>query len=119
MSWQFPPAFLRAVRDATEAALVAEADAIMAKAKPLTPIDKGPLAESGAVFPPEWDGETCTVTAGFGTTPETAAYALVQHERTDYRHAPGKQSHYLAEPANEALPGMEERIAARVARALD
>ena len=118
MSWRFPPEFLRAVRDATQAALVDEADGIMAKAKPLTPIDKGPLAESGDVLPPEWDGETCTVTAGFGTTPETAEYAVVQHERTDYKHAPGKQSHYLAEPANEALSGMEERIAARVAKAL-
>lgn len=118
MSWRFPPEFLRAVRDATEAAAVAEWDAIMEKAKPLTPLDRGPLEESGMVLPPEWSGDTLTVTAGFGTTPETAAYAEEQHERMDYKHAPGRQAKYLEQPANESLPGMGERFAANMGKKL-
>lgn len=118
MSWAIPPEFLSNLRQAAEAALVLEANAVMEKGKPITPVEKGDLAGSWEVFPPEWSGDTCTVTIGVGGTPETAPYAEEQHERTDLKHAPGKQAKYLEQPANEALVGISDRVAANTIKGM-
>lgn len=108
--WTIPPEFLNSVRTAAAQALVVEAEAIKAKGQPITPVEKGDLAGSWEVLPPEWVGDVCTVAIGVGGTPETEGYAEEQHERLDYKHAPGKQAKFLEQPANEALPGMSDRI---------
>lgn len=113
-----PPAVVAQIRAAAQVALTAEADAVLAAAKELAPKEMGDLAASGERQGPEWEGDTCVVLLGFGGTPDTEPYALIQHERTDFQHAPGTQSHYLSQPANEAVVGMEGRIVARMAREL-
>ena len=119
MTWTIPPAVLQQLRDAAAAALEAEADVVLEKAQALAPLEHGDLAASGERLPTEWHGDVCTVTVGFGGTPETAPYAEIQHERMDLKHAAGKQAFYLAQPANEALEGLSERIVADMAKKLE
>jgi hypothetical protein len=114
MPWTFPPQLLQQYRKRAEAAAVKEANAILAKAKPLAPREGGDLEATGEVLAPVWQGDVCTVVIGFGGTPETAQYAVEQHERMDYKHEPGRQAKYLEAPANEALAGMSDRMAADI-----
>jgi hypothetical protein len=116
MPWTFPPQLLQQYRKRAEAAAVKEANAILAKAKPLAPREGGDLEATGEVLAPVWQGDVCTVVIGFGGTPETAQYAVEQHERMDYKHEPGRQAKYLEAPANEALAGMADRFAAEMAQ---
>lgn len=118
MSWRFPEAFTRSLRAAVEAALVAEAQGTLAEAYPTVPYEKGNLDASGEVLPPAWSGDVCTVVAGFGGTPEAAPYAIVQHERLDFRHPGGRTAKYLERPAMARAPGAPGRIAAAVAKEL-
>lgn len=118
MTWAIPPAVLQQLRAAAEAALEDEADAVLEKAQAIAPKEHGDLAASGERLPPEWHGDILTVTVGFGGTPDTAAYAEIQHERADFKHAAPGQAFYLAQPANEALDGLSERIVARMAKKL-
>lgn len=63
---------------------------LLGSAQRIVPLDKGPLERSGKA---SQDGLNGAVS--FDT-----AYAVVQHERLDFRHAPGRQAKYLETPMN-------------------
>lgn len=94
------------------AALYHEANDIMTEAKGETPVDTGVLRASGTVFRPQVFGTIVEVQLGFGGA--ARAYALIQHERTDFNHRVGKD-HFLSDPIDRHIPGMEERLAGFVA----
>lgn len=99
----------RATRALT-ASLFAEGQRVMGEAKKLAPVDTGTLRASGTVLPPHIEGDgRIVVTLGFGGAAKT--YALIQHERLDYRHKVG-QAKYLETAMDEAEELMPHRLAA-------
>ena len=88
---------------------------MMSKAKPITPYKHGHLVRSGMVDRPKRVSGGVKVRFGFGS--QAVQYAVPQHERLDYRHAPGKQAHYLEEPFEELSVGHFNRMLRRVMRA--
>lgn len=92
--------------------LYAEANAILAKAIPLTPIDTGNLRASGHVTLPKVSGDSVEVEIGFGGA--AAGYAIYVHERMDAAHAAPTQAKFLEQPVLEAQPGLAERLGARI-----
>lgn len=98
-------------------ALRTEAETIMTTSKTqFVPVDLGVLRASGHVQQPVEKGGAVEVTLAYGGAAE--AYALIQHERLDFQHRVG-QAKYLERPMMQALPGMGERIAARVSAQLN
>ncbi len=98
---------------AAEAALFEEAEAIMARSKDeFVPVDEGILRASGHVQLPVRTGGDVSVTLAYGGPAE--AYAVIQHERLDFNHPHGGGPKYLERPLVEAVPGMGDRIAARI-----
>ena len=90
-----------------------EGETIMTRSKRLVPVDLGTLRASGFVDGPDLSGNTATVILGYGGAAQ--AYALIQHERTDYRHTSG-QAKFLEQPVNEAANGFSARLARRIGR---
>lgn len=91
------------------AALWKEGNAIMTKAKFLTPVDTGALKNSGIVNLPTIVGTEVEVAMGFGGA--ASAYAETQHEEASYYHKPPTQYKFLEQPFMEAQEGMEMRLA--------
>lgn len=112
----------RGMNRAVERALREEAEEIMRRAKnEFVPVDKSTLKNSGFVNDVVRDGDDISVTLGFGGSAE--AYALAVHEHPS-EHSPrswGDRSvnftrggpKYLEKPLNEAVNGMDKRIAAK------
>ena len=113
--------FLRSRPDVATKALAGvlqvEAEKILTSSKRIVPVDVGTLRGSGFVDQPEVAGSKVSVEIGYGGA--ASAYALVQHERTDYRHSGNQQAKYLEQPALEAAQGMGQRIAAGIGRRLE
>jgi len=101
---------------AAAGAVFEEAVNIMAKAKPLTPVDTGTLVNTGSVMLPKVVGSAAEVELGFGGP--SAPYAIVVHEDLEAAHAEGKQAKFLEQPMDEAAEGMEDRLADRMNRRL-
>ena len=96
-------------------ALVAEAEAIMTRSKQsFVPVDTGVLRASGHVSMPDVSGDDVSVTLSYGGP--ASDYAVVQHERLDYKHSVGGPK-YLERPLLEAASGMGERIAKKIREA--
>jgi hypothetical protein len=93
--------------------LYREAEEIMGESKAhYVPVDTGVLAGTGHVKPPKIRrGSGAVVTMGYGGAAK--AYAIVQHERLDYRHNVG-QAKYLEVPTLLAARGMGGRIGERL-----
>ena len=106
-----------AARKELGAALYVEGEAIMAKSKPITPIEFGPLRASGHVTLPEDAGQRVVVSLGFGGP--SAPYAVYVHERLELRHKPPTQAKYLEQPFREAQTGMEGRLATRIEKRIE
>ena len=98
-------------------ALEVEAETIMTASKRIVPVDVGTLRGSGHVQPSETHGTKVSVEMGYGGA--ASAYALIQHERTDYHHSGDQQAKYLEQPVLEAAAGFEHRTASRIARRLE
>ncbi len=90
-----------------------EAELIMTEAKQLAPVDLGTLRASGVVQSPDVGPKRVTVELGFGGA--AAAYALIQHERTDFTHTVG-QAKFLEQPMKAAKAGFGTRLAKHVDR---
>jgi hypothetical protein len=104
------------VGHAAGAAIYQEGEAIMARSKEeFVPVDLGALRSSGHVQMPEVSGNKATVEMGYGGP--SAPYALEQHEEMGYGHEVGGAK-YLERPLLEAVPGMPERLGARMRREL-
>ena len=88
-----------------------EGELIMTKSKQITPVDLGTLRASGVVHRPDISRTKVTVEMGYGGA--AAAYALIQHERTDYTHTVGAAK-FLEKPVKEAKAGFGNRVAAHL-----
>jgi len=92
---------------AVEKALREEAEEIMRRSKnEFVPVDTGTLKNSGFVNDVQRKGDDVSVVLGYGGAAE--AYALAVHE--GHKQKPK----YLERPINEAVGGMDRRIAAKV-----
>lgn len=99
-----------AIRKAAAQALYATAVQIRNKSGQLVPIDTGNLRSTREV---EFeDGLTMSATISYGDT--ATPYAIVQHERTDYRHKGGRQAKYLEEPYLEATAFWPQPLVDRI-----
>jgi hypothetical protein len=95
---------------AAAGALFREGERIMTKCKQVyVPVDFGTLRSTGRVQPPVVSGTTITVTLGFGGP--AAPYALIVHENLEAYHRPPTQAKYLEVAINEAVAGMDARLA--------
>jgi hypothetical protein len=94
--------------DAAGAALYQEGFAIQARAQDLCPVDEGRLEKTAYTSPPQMLDGQAAVEVGFGT-----AYAVIQHERTEFRHRVG-EAKFLEKAVNAARAGMLGRLAARI-----
>lgn len=97
--------------NALGAALYQEAEDIMAKSKPLVPVDTGALRASGQVQTPRVSGNAVSVTLGYGNS--SVAYALIVHENLSAHHDVG-QAKYLEQPFLEATQGLTDRVTQRL-----
>lgn len=111
--------------DKVEAALRIEAELVMTKSKrDFVPVDLGTLRASGFVEAPQRSGRAVSVVMGFGGP--AAAYATAVHETPSGFDPPswegktvqfspkGHGAKYLERPLMDAIPGMPERVAARL-----
>lgn len=97
------------VGGATAPALMEEGERIMTDSKQnYVPVDQGVLRASGYVELHEQAGKVW-VELGYGGA--ASDYALVQHERLDFKHPGGGQPKYLERPMMAAERGMTERLA--------
>jgi hypothetical protein len=94
-------------------ALHDEALDIFAKSQKLVPHDTGVLMASGMVHPPSIVGGDIYVEISYGGN--ASSYAGYQHETDGLAHDPGRQSHYLQQPFEEAVSsGYDDRLRQRV-----
>jgi hypothetical protein len=77
---------------------------LLAAARAVAPLDKGPLVESGKASREGLEG-----VVSFNTV-----YAARQHEELTWRHAPGRQAKYLEQPLNSLADQMVTAIADRL-----
>jgi hypothetical protein len=89
------------VLDALGASLKREMDDVMVASKALCPVDSEDLVNSGAVSDPIFGAGQVVVQLGYGGDNGEIRYALIQHERLDYTHAPGKTAKFLERPLLE------------------
>jgi hypothetical protein len=105
-----------AVREAVAAELFRRAESIMADSKEnYVPVDLGILRASGFVEQPQVSDDRISVKLGFGGAAK--AYAVIQHERLDFKHRVGGPK-YLERPLLAAAAGLRAAIAAAVRRVL-
>jgi len=105
-----------AARLAVAAALYEEGESIMRDSKENhVPVDLGILKNSGHVQPPHVAGDDISVTLAYGGA--AGAYAVIQHERLDFKHETGGPK-YLERPLLAASLGLARRLANAVKRAL-
>ena len=95
--------------DRMELALTIEGELIMTKSKQsFVPVRFGPLRSSGFVEGAKRTARLVSVRLVYGGT--AAPYAIIQHERLDFKHKVG-EAKYLEKPMNQAVPGMAKRMA--------
>lgn len=89
----------------------------------LTPVDHGTLAGSGAVMPPEMNGNKISVTLGYGGA--ASAYAMYIHELLESPSGKpinwsksGSGAKYLENPTRKAIPQIENRIFSKLNKIL-
>lgn len=92
---------------------------IMAKSKPLVPVDTGALRASGHVSLPEFHSSgQFSVTLGYGGVAGgmvggDVGYAVYVHENLEAHHTVG-QAKYLEQPLREMEPRLAERLVALI-----
>lgn len=115
-------AVLRNLPKEAERALYQEGEVDMTESKKICPVYSpdegvtpthvgGTLRASGHVRPPEREGRRISVDLVYGGAAE--AYAIVQHERTDFHHNVG-QAKYLESVIMASAPFMNQRLAKRL-----
>ena len=96
------------------------AEETMTEAKRLTPVDEGVLRASGHVRPPVTEGETVTVTMGFGGPAGSGegqtrdvGYAVYVHEDLNAHHTVG-QAKFLEVPINRVRSAFGRLVAEKI-----
>jgi hypothetical protein len=97
----------QAIQNATEQSLQEVALDVIGKARELAPLDTGDLRSSGYA-----KVEGLNVELGF-----TAPYALIQHERLDFKHPRGGQAKYLEQPLKQNIDNYIQHIANNASQA--
>lgn len=101
---------------AAASALYQESELIMTDSKDnYVPVDQAVLKNSGHVLEPVIEGTKVLVQMVFGGLAK--AYAVIQHERLDFKHRVGGAK-YLELPLLKAATTMGSRLAARMRAAL-
>ncbi len=94
------------VRAAVVLGLGKWAELLLQQSRAIVPLDEATLERSGTA---SVDEHTLIGQVAYDTP-----YAVVQHERMDYRHAPGREAKYLEKPwltsQKWALPLMQKEI---------
>lgn len=100
----------QALRTGAARGLFLAAEHVLGESNQVVPLDEATLQQSGtaSVDPP-----SLTAMVSYDTP-----YAVVQHERLDYRHAPGRTAKYLENSLNGARQEVAALIVAEVRRAL-
>ncbi|MFD8254231.1 hypothetical protein [Streptomyces werraensis] len=101
---------VQGLRAAEARGLLLGAEHVLGKANDRVPLDEGFLQSTGTASVDEGD---MTAMVSFD-----GPYSVVQHERLDYRHAPGRTGKYLEGPLNESRAEVQALIAAQLRRAL-
>ncbi|MEV8029267.1 hypothetical protein [Cellulosimicrobium funkei] len=86
------------------------AEFVLAESLKQVPIDEATLARSGAA---SVDPEIETAAVAYDTP-----YAVIQHERLDFRHSRGRKAKYLEDPATDTRGKQEQIIATETEKAL-
>jgi len=95
------------------AALFIEGQEILTRSRQdFVPTDLGILKSDSGVTPPSRTSKGPEVTIWYGAGP-AKDYAVVQHERTDFKHDDGGPF-YLERPLLEAVSGMAKRLGRKV-----
>ncbi|MFC9680007.1 hypothetical protein [Streptomyces sp. NPDC056948] len=100
----------RELRSAAARGVYLAAEHVLGLSTEVVPLDEAELQRSGtaSVDPPSLTGMVSYDTP----------YAVVQHERLDFRHAPGRTAKYLENSLNAARTDVAAIIAAEVRRAM-
>src|SRR5690606_15925158 len=109
ITWRGPEA-RRVMRAAVSSGLLKAAEHILTESRPEVPIEEGTLERSGVA---SVDAGQLTAAVSYDTE-----YAVVQHERMDYRHDAGRKAKYLEDPFNREARRAGEIVAADVRRAV-
>ncbi|MGW6455508.1 hypothetical protein ACWF94_06190 [Streptomyces sp. NPDC055078] len=103
-------AVARELRTAAARGLFLAGEYVLGESVAVVPLDEAALARSGTLAV----DETALRAAISYNTP----YAVRQHERLDYRHAPGRQAKYLEQPLMAARAQVRAIVAAELRRAM-
>lgn len=98
--------------DALGRALHEEAQVIFRKSQQQVPFAEGTLHNSGIIHDPSVSGSQVVVEITYGGN--ASDYAAIQHENRNFRHDPGRKSHYLQDPFEEVADDLDRNIADRV-----
>jgi len=108
----------------TASALFMEAEETIGAAKQETPVDHGPLVNSGHVQLPEVTPKEVSVLLGFGgpagsgnqgdSNDEDVGYAVHVHENMTASHTQGQKAKFLEDPVKARTAGMVDRVVRRV-----
>lgn len=104
------PAIERQLRQGAARGLLLAAEHVLQQSQEVVPLDESPLMQSGTA---SVDEPSLTAAVSYDTP-----YAVVQHERLDYRHAPGRTAKYLERPLNASRAEVLALIAAQMRRAM-
>lgn len=80
------------------------------------PHEEGDLERDGAA---SVEPSTLTGAVSYGRDPETAKYAVPQHERMDYRHDAGRNAKYLENAFNSVSSEVGQIVAEQTRRGLN
>ncbi|MFF9199960.1 hypothetical protein ACF09L_32615 [Streptomyces sp. NPDC014779] len=100
----------RALREAAARGLFLGAEHVLALSQDVVPLDEAALQNSGTA---SVDRPSLTAMVSYDTP-----YAVVQHERMDFRHAPGRHAKYLENSLNAARQAVAAIISAELRRAI-
>lgn len=112
LKWYGNKAVSRAMQAAIQAIQTCAAD-LQGKSAAQAPIDTGDLRANCSVSPLQREGDTVWVKVGYNLP-----YAIVQHERLDFKHPKGGKAKYLEDPYKENAAKYERFIKTAVRQAL-
>lgn len=106
----YGPSVAQELKRGAARGLLLSAEYVLQQSQQVVPLDESPLLQSGTA---SVDEASLTGMVSYDTP-----YAVVQHERLDYRHAPGRTAKYLEGPLNASRAEVLALIAAQMRRAL-